>query len=141
MKTTCQRALFLLDKPVFLICFLCLYSLSHLLQQLLVLEVNKVTQKIVIKIFLKFSYQGLEAKQMFSGITSGNLLNLFRRMRYIWPGKSEMRESVALLKHVSQMSKYSRECFLFLVMYGVIFEIFVNFFSVNFFFSCSILRK
>ena len=32
------------------------------------------------------------------------------------------------------MSKYSRECFLFLVMYGVIFEIFVNFFSVNFFF-------
>lgn len=45
-----------------------------------------------------------------------------------------MRESVALLKHVSQMSKYSRECFLFLVMYGVIFEIFVNFFSVNFFF-------
>ena len=31
MKTTCQRALFLLDKPVFLICFLCLYSLSHLL--------------------------------------------------------------------------------------------------------------
>lgn len=60
---TYQRAHFLLDMTV-LICFLCLYLSSHLLQQFLFLELKKVTCKIVVKFFLKFSHQrdGLRAK-------------------------------------------------------------------------------